>query len=297
MKNIVRKSVCLICNKTKFIKTEFHPRDSEKHLIVQCLYCQHFQIEPIPNENELKNFYDHNQQSKMIEKKINLNLLKQRRMSDTKRRLNFVIKHTKKNGRILEIGSGYGLFLNELKKYGFLATGIEISKLRRKISQKFTDAEILDVNLLKTTPKMNKFDTIVMFQVLEHINEPTVFLKNLKKLLKKSGKLIIEVPNISDFQITSNIFYNKWFWQLAHINYFSPSSLKTANKKSGFKNIQIKGVQRYSIKNMFYWNLFGKPELKTPSYDFPTYDWLDKVYKNTLEKKLISDTIISIAEK
>ena len=54
---------------------------------------------------------------------------------------------------------------------------------------------------------IGKYDVIVMFQVLEHIPEPVLFLKNVGRLLKKTGKLIIEVPNLDDHLLNLNEEY------------------------------------------------------------------------------------------
>ena len=115
--------------------------------------------------------------------------------------------------------------------------------------------------------------------------------------LKKNGKLIVEVPNIDDVQLSDNENYEKFYWQRGHIHYFNPKQLKFVFKSTGLKT-QIIGIQRYSIENMFNWKLTNKPQLNLPSYNLVgTYNWIDSFYKEKLETELKCDTIIAVGKQ
>jgi len=286
---------CNICNNLDFTTLQKKVRDSNFHKVVLCKKCGLVQIYPTPTLNEEKKFYDENRQFKNQKSNLTLKDIKIKTFYDTKRRVKLISYYTPTKGKILEIGSGYGFVLEFLNRLGYDVKGIEISKERRKISKRITSAPILNFNLLLSKPKIGKFDTLMMFQVLEHISNPVDFLKNTKKLLKNKGKIVIEVPNLNDFQLKQNNSYNKWYWQRAHLNYFSPQTLKLVMLKAGFKRTVIKGIQRYSIENMFYWKLKNKPQLKNPTHILPKkYHWLENFYKKNLEQKFVCDTIIAI---
>jgi len=213
---------------------------------------------------------------------------------DVKRRVSLIRKLIPQNKRILEIGSGDGFFLESIKNYGYEAIGIEISSPRRKRSKKITNAKILDFDFSEGIPDISKVDAIVMFHVLEHINKPEQFLRNISKLLKSNGKMIAEVPNFDDFQNKTNRAYREWQFQKAHIHYFVPKILRNVFSRAGFK-VKIFGVQRYSIENMISWKLTQKPQIKNPTFNISNdYHWIEKCYKEYLEKKLLSDTIIAV---
>ena len=64
----------------------------------------------------------------------------------------------------------------------------------------------------------------------------------------------------------------------------------------GFKSIKITGVQRYSIENFFNWILKNKPQIENPTFSLSSeLNRLDKSWKKYLERNLICDTLISIA--
>ena len=74
--------------------------------------------------------------------------------------------------------------------------------------------------------------------------------------------------------------------------------LKKILSRSGFHSVKIFGIQRYGIENMFNWRINLKPQLDKPSFKIDKdYEWLEKNYKNYLEKKISSDTIIAISTK
>lgn len=289
-------STCVICQNKKFRNISKNIRDSKKHKVKMCMKCGHHQLFPMPSELEDKEFYDENKQSKNIQINFKIPLLRERSKEDTYRRIEFVKKVVSKNSKILDIGSGYGFFIGGMFKEKFDVTGIEVSKERRKISKKISNAPVINVNLNNSTD-IEKYDFVVIFHVLEHLVNPVDFLKKVKKIMKPKGKILIEVPNLKDFQLCQNKFYRNWYWQRAHLHYFSPKALKKILTKSGFKKIKIQGIQRYGIENMFNWKINGVPQTEIPSFSIEEeYRWIEEFYKKTLEKELTSDTIIAFGQ-
>ena len=290
------KKKCILCKNEKFRLISKKTRDSKKHKIIRCLKCNHIQLFPIPTLNDEKKFYDENLQDKNINDVGSIKRARRKMMPDNIRRYQFIKKIIPKKGRVLEIGSGHGFFLEIMKTNGFDIIGYDISKEKRKYSKKVTDVPVYDININEKIPADNKFDIVVLFHTLEHITEPITLLKNIKKLLKPKGKILIEVPNSDDFHLKLNKFYKEFYWERAHIHYFNPKILKNVIHKSGFKNIRIVGVQRYGIENFFHWKLKNKPQMENPSYSLPTeLNWIEKNYKKFLVDKLICDTIILVA--
>ena len=290
------KKRCILCKNEKFRLISKKTRDSKKHQIIRCLKCNHIQLFPIPTLIDEKKFYDENLQDKSINDIGSIKRARRKMMPDNIRRYQFIKKIIPKKSRVLEIGSGHGFFLEIMKTNGFDIIGYDISKEKRKYSKKITDVPVYDININEKIPADNKFDIVVLFHTLEHITEPITLLKNIKKLLKPKGKILIEVPNSDDFHLKLNKFYKEFYWERAHIHYFNPKILKNVIRKSGFKNIRIVGVQRYGIENFFHWKLTNKPQMENPSYSLPMeLNWIEKNYKKFLVDKLNCDTIMTVA--
>ena len=124
---------CIICDKKKFKEISSRVRDSNSHKIKCCTNCGHCQLYPIPTTKEEEIFYDENRQAKNINVKYEIPILRERSKFDTKRRIKLVSKLISKKGKILEIGSGYGFFLEGLFKKNYDLIGLELSKTRIKI--------------------------------------------------------------------------------------------------------------------------------------------------------------------
>jgi 2-polyprenyl-3-methyl-5-hydroxy-6-metoxy-1,4-benzoquinol methylase len=259
-------------------------RDSKKFKVIKCLKCSHIQLFPIPSKEDEKKFYDKELQNSIIKKDFKISELRKNSFFDVERRSDFVRKLVRKNQKILEIGSGDGFFLENMFDHGYNITGTEISKQRRQRSKKITKAKVLDLDFSEEIKNFDKFDVIVLFHVLEHIHEPKLFLKKISKILNFKGKIVVEVPNFNDFQIYTNKSYKNWQLQRAHIHYFTSKILKKIFKESGLK-VNVSGIQRYSIENMFSWKITNKPQIDSPKFNLQNeFQWIESSYKKYLEK-------------
>lgn len=288
---------CIICNNSNLTKVSEKTRDSNKHSVMKCSKCDMVQLSPIPTERENQEFYNQGKQIKNINEPTKINILRRNQKSDTIRRANFLSKFAPPNSTILDIGAGFGFFIEEVRKRNFQPTGIEISRFARKISEKITDVPVLNIDIIRESLKM-KFDVITLFHVLEHIRKPIEFLRVLRSNLKQNGKLIIEVPNFDDLMVKSNDAYRNFYWQRAHLLYFNKKTLMYVVKKAGFLNCKTYYEQRYSLNNFMNWIINHQPQIQQPSFNVTgNYQWLEDIYKDRLIKMGKSDTLILIAIK
>lgn len=98
------------------------------------------------------------------------------------------------NARILDVGSGTGGNLAMLSRFGSV-TGIEADEMALSLCASRKAATVLKGSLPSGLPDFTqKFDLIIMLDVLEHIDDDLASLKSLERLLSPNGVIIITVP-------------------------------------------------------------------------------------------------------
>lgn len=114
---------------------------------------------------------------------------------DWKWEYDVVYKIVPENVAVLEIGCGKGAFLKKLKEKNINATGLELNDDCVEIGKK-ENINILNQTIEEFSEKNeSKFDWVLAFQVLEHINDVHSFISASVKCLKPGGKILFAVPN------------------------------------------------------------------------------------------------------
>ncbi len=130
--------------------------------------------------------------------------------------------------RILDIGCGTGAYMKRLSSYGYKCEGIETNQ--DYVSACLKDG--LGVQLMNAHelqfPK-NSFDTVMMIEVLEHLPDPIVALREAFRVAKKN--VLISVPNIDVLPIMSKYQIVPWhILEATHVNFFTPKILESVLK-------------------------------------------------------------------
>jgi len=136
-----------------------------------------------------------------------------------KREYQFASKYIKDSDKVLDVGCGWGFFKSYIPNSDYL--GIEFSK---ESKQKCEERNIkVTSTLIEDMPKDNKFDVVVAFQVLEHIENPIGFVKSMRDVTKENGLIILSVPNVDSFNsLQENNYLN---YPPHHISWWSKDSL------------------------------------------------------------------------
>lgn len=203
------------------------------------------------------------------------------------------------SGDVLELGCGEGRGIDLINQKAKTFTAVDkidsvVNNLKERYpSNKFIPSSFPPLNIFDD----NSFDTIISFQVIEHIKNDKLFVKEIYRLLKKGGKALITTPNI-----LMTLTRNPW-----HIREYTSQSLRSILSDS-FSDFEIKGIagnekiiSYYSankksvqkFKNLDIFNL----EKNLPSflYKIP-YEILNRINRNKLENN--NDSLVSsISEK
>ena len=230
-KNLILRKKCPCCfsNKKKVTWVKYN-----KHLkAVKCIKCDFIYLENILNHAALKDYYD-NYIDFRLKNKIKLAQRKKMYEIDYK-----YLNLYKKSGRLIDIGCSHGGFLKILqKKYNSFGIDIdskalEIAKKNRNLNKK-----LFNINLSEVKKKLGKFDIAVLRGVIEHVENPKEYFKQISKILNKNGIIFISAtPNVNS--PCAIIFKDRWnqFDPIQHINLFSSMTLAKLANKFNFKLI------------------------------------------------------------
>ena len=150
--------------------------------------------------------------------------------------LNLIERYIKR-GRILDVGCGKGEFLNIAKKKGWEAYGLEPSANFAEFALRRYGLDVKCASLEKAQYPDDFFDAVVLNMVLEHVDNPRMFISEINRVLKKNGLLFIEVPNMDSFMLKMATLYFRlsgrdWSPLLSPLHYpfhcygYNPSSIK-----------------------------------------------------------------------
>lgn len=287
---------CAYCRSEEYEIVSDSLRDSKLIKVIQCKSCEILSLSPLPSPSEMETFIDSDGQTKNAGMSQEMETLRRCAETDTERRVRQVSRLITPDKSLLDIGSGYGFFLSEMFNRKYNITGLEISRDRREQIKSHTRAPVISENIL-TGMFQTQYDCITLFHVLEHITELPVFLNKLKTLLKPGGKIVIEVPNADDLLLKSCPSYKNFYWQTAHIYYFTAKTLSAVLSKCGYAILSTEFVQRYSLSNFMNWMTKEKPQINIPiNQPLSNYGWLEAFYENYLTGSHKSDTISLVVQ-
>lgn len=132
--------------------------------------------------------------------------------------------------RILDIGCGIGSLTQFLIAPGREVTGLEKSAAciakacEKQMKATFVQGNILDIS--KLADRLGFFDTVVMSDVLEHIEDEGLAIHNASLLLRNRGVLLLTVP-------ANSWLYSELDRKVGHYRRYSRNSLARAVKRAG----------------------------------------------------------------
>jgi 2-polyprenyl-3-methyl-5-hydroxy-6-metoxy-1,4-benzoquinol methylase len=138
-------------------------------------------------------------------------------------------------GSVLDIGCGQGWFLKQFKNQGWETLGIEVSDIAAFHARDQLGLKIIVGENATSTVNSDQYDVIGLWHVLEHLENPAIQLKEIHRLLKSNGKVLIGVPNFGSTE--ARLGKDGWFHLDVprHLYHFNERSLSSILKEQGFK--------------------------------------------------------------
>lgn len=246
------KHACVLCNGLHAIVIE---SCEGKYQVLKCVQCGLVYVDPIPSKELFEKAYSEKYYTPWLENQ------RSKRIKMWKSRLETLNSFAGRKGKLLDMGCGEGLFLELASKVGWDITGTEISPFAVKYGKGRLDLNILQGELMDIGFPDKAFDAVTVWHVLEHTRNPIIVLREIRRIIKDDGVLIMAVPNLN------NIF-SQWAYRLVkgkrmhffdpldrelHLYHFTPETVRLALEKKGFRVKKIvpdMGIVQWHIRNL-----------------------------------------------
>lgn len=145
---------------------------------------------------------------------------------------------------ILDLGCATGDYCSNLESMGFSCTGVDINpEYVQKACEKGIKAYVMSVDNLDFPD--NSFDTVLLFEVLEHIKNPEDVLKEAKRVARKN--ILVTVPNCTQFlELKSSGLTYEHVLEKDHINFFTKKDMENLISKE-FNKFKVKEDEPISL--------------------------------------------------
>ena len=147
-----------------------------------------------------------------------------------------------KPANILDIGCATGKTLKEIGKQRPKANlyGVELDKKLAKKAGKYGE---IFAGPIEDFLKQNKvkFDYVLAGDVIEHLLEPWITLREIKKIIKPEGWLLASIPNVQNIMVVLNLLNGRWPYPSNdiinkwHLRFFTLYEIEEMLRITGFK--------------------------------------------------------------
>jgi 2-polyprenyl-3-methyl-5-hydroxy-6-metoxy-1,4-benzoquinol methylase len=200
--------------------------------------------------------------------------------------LDLVAKYVSPGGRLLDVGSGFGLTVYEANRRGFLAEGIDISQRLATLAHEKLGVTVHCGRIEEAHLEENSRDAVILWDVLEHVHNPLEILAAIRRITRPGGYLFGQVPNWRGLTNRYKTFLNqrgltrkqfKHFGIPHHVFNFDERSLRRMLEQSGFEVVYCRSWSKlkYNVN---------------PSA-------ISRWFHQTLERRNLTDYLAFVAQK
>lgn len=203
-----------------------------------------------------------------------------------------------RNKTVADIGCGCGSFLDLISGLTKEIIAVEpTQKYREILKKKKYNTYTYAKDAIKEWN--SKVDIVVSFDVIEHVDSPVSFMKDIFEMLRPGGKAIIGTPTETPVmrRLLGTDYEMKVLFSTQHLWVFGEKNLKKMAGMAGFKDdhIDVRYYQRYGLENVFGWLKNKQPGGSID--DSMITRTMDYTWRHELENQGLSDYIVIYIEK
>jgi SAM-dependent methyltransferase len=171
--------------------------------------------------------------------------------------------------RLLEVGSGAGLFLKAAERAGWDVAGLELSHEGAAFARDRLSLDVRTEAAEAMSFEPESFDVAVMFDVIEHLFDPRAVLAATRRVLKPGGLVVVSTPNFD--ALSRRALGVDWttLSPLEHVYYFTESTLARMLVACGFRNVRFERMRiRMPVEFMNYRSTHAPEKWRAKIYEW-----------------------------
>ncbi|MFC1521118.1 class I SAM-dependent methyltransferase [Elusimicrobiota bacterium] len=149
--------------------------------------------------------------------------------------------------RVLDVGCSWGLLAKELKQKNCTVTGVDINEKDAQKAKEYCDQVVMgDIDKIETLPVPDEtFDIMLYSDILEHLRYPDRVLKEWKRYLKPSGRIIASIPNIARIEFRLKLLMGRFDYDETgivsrdHVRFFTKETAQKLVRDCGYEIAHI----------------------------------------------------------
>lgn len=175
--------------------------------------------------------------------------------------------------RMLEVGTGAGLFLKAAQRAGWETAGLELSAEGSAFARDRLNLDVRTERAEDMSFPAGSFDVAVMFDVIEHLFDPVAVLESTRRAVAPGGILVVSTPNYD--ALSRFVLGVDWavLSPLEHVYYFTERTLSAMLRKAGWDRVDTE-------RRFPGWGVF---ETMNDRYTHAPDGWRARRYRSVLE--------------
>jgi 2-polyprenyl-3-methyl-5-hydroxy-6-metoxy-1,4-benzoquinol methylase len=138
--------------------------------------------------------------------------------------------------RLLDVGAGSGILVEQARARGYKAAGIEPSRWLQACAQE--RGLPVELGTLPHSALPGPFDVVTLIDVIEHVLEPVELLREARRVLAPDGHVVVVTPDVGAL-VPRLLGYRWWHFRLAHVGYFDRTTLRQAFERAGLELVSL----------------------------------------------------------
>jgi SAM-dependent methyltransferase len=147
------------------------------------------------------------------------------------------------NRPLLDVGAYIGIFVEVARAAGWSACGLEPSRWAVDVARQ-SGLPVIEGTLEAAELEDKQFDVITLWDVIEHLDDPSADLARLYPMLRPDGLLVVHTMDVDS--LMARLMGQRWPWFMdMHLHYFSRRTLAEMLEKNGYEVVSVGPEGRY----------------------------------------------------